>query len=53
MHTNRSVGDEMAREDLLSADILLESGTITYEEYINEVKAIDKEYGTNFYAEEQ
>ncbi len=42
--------EEMAREDILKADRLLEEGAITHEEYINEIKEIDKTYGTHFHA---
>lgn len=46
-----SINEEMARVDLLALDVLHDSGEITYEEYINEVKEIDKTYGTHLYAE--
>lgn len=51
MRKMRTINDEMAREDILAADALLDSGEITYEEYINEIKEIDKTYGTKLYAE--
>lgn len=46
-----TLNEEMARVDLLSLDVLHDSGEITYEEYINEVKKIDELYGTHVYTE--
>lgn len=45
----RTISEEMAREDILSADRLLDEGAITHDEYIEEIKEIDKTYGTHFY----
>jgi len=44
-----NLNEELAWEDVISADILLDEGLIDYDEYLNEIKEIDEEYGTNFY----
>ena len=48
--SDMTADEEMAREDILKADRLLDEGAITHEEYIKEIKEIDKTYGTHFYA---
>jgi len=39
-----SVEQEMKRTDLANADLLYNKGRITYEEYVNELKEIEKAY---------
>ena len=46
-----SLNEELARVDVVALDTLLDLGEITYDEYINEIKEIEKTYGTHIYAE--